>query len=380
MKNQVIKSQKSEEEIIYQYYSLSTFNSIIRNKELWFSDIKKMNDKNEDTEIFLFLKKELRKIMIKIEEEEKKYKENAIKKELIDKITKIAKEDKYKDCLREIKKISVRKDPKYLLDLKEKRNKIAGILSLRQFQEADKFISCFSKKGDLLGQWRSYADDGKGICIGFKLEELKRIFSKLSTIEGSINNISYLNENMSVEAILKKFNEENIFSSVLEESFAPILEDINDEFERDFFISMLGSDFFKIVTEKYLSDKEKEMLRKIKEICKKYNTSTFFKHSGFEEEKEVRILIKKIKESEEKEKTRISKNDFRINQKNDDFIEYIKLIFSEEDFKSIVSEIVIGPNNNIDEIYLKKFLENQKILKKNEQTIEIKKSKIPYKN
>lgn len=374
------KPQEDEKAIIYQYYSLSTFNSIIKNKELWFSDIKKMNDKNEDVEIFLFLKKELREIMIKIQKEEERNKENTIKKELIDKITEIAKEEKYKEYIREIKKLSVRKDPNYLSSLKEERNKIAGILSLKQFQESDKFISCFSKQGDLLGQWRSYADDGKGICIGFKLEKLKQIFSKLPTIEKSINNINYLDEDMSVKKILDIFNEENIFSNILVESFGSILEDVNDEFERDFFISMLGSDFFKIVAEKYLSNKEKDIVEKIKEICKKFKTSTFFKHSGFKEEEEVRILIKKIKESEESERTHISKNNFRINQKNDDFIEYIKLIFSEEDFKSSVSEIIIGPNNNIDEKYLRKFLENQNIMKEKEETIVIKKSKIPYKN
>lgn len=28
-------------------------------------------------------------------------------------------------------------------------------------------ISCFSKNGDLLSQWRAYAEDGKGFSIGF---------------------------------------------------------------------------------------------------------------------------------------------------------------------------------------------------------------------
>ena len=29
------------------------------------------------------------------------------------------------------------------------------------------YCSCFSKNGDSLGQWRSYADDGRGVAIGF---------------------------------------------------------------------------------------------------------------------------------------------------------------------------------------------------------------------
>lgn len=38
---------------------------------------------------------------------------------------------------------------------------------------AHPFISCFSLKGDLLGQWRAYADDGKGFSIGFNADSLK---------------------------------------------------------------------------------------------------------------------------------------------------------------------------------------------------------------
>jgi len=29
------------------------------------------------------------------------------------------------------------------------------------------YIACFSEKGDLLSQWRAYADDGEGVAIGF---------------------------------------------------------------------------------------------------------------------------------------------------------------------------------------------------------------------
>ena len=29
------------------------------------------------------------------------------------------------------------------------------------------FVFCFSENGDLLSQWRAYADDGKGLCLGF---------------------------------------------------------------------------------------------------------------------------------------------------------------------------------------------------------------------
>jgi len=34
---------------------------------------------------------------------------------------------------------------------------------------------CFSLDGDTLSQWRAYADDGKGYCIGFKARELTQM-------------------------------------------------------------------------------------------------------------------------------------------------------------------------------------------------------------
>lgn len=34
------------------------------------------------------------------------------------------------------------------------------------------YISCFSKESDILSQWRAYADNGKGVSIGFDLEKL----------------------------------------------------------------------------------------------------------------------------------------------------------------------------------------------------------------
>jgi hypothetical protein len=34
------------------------------------------------------------------------------------------------------------------------------------------FVVCFSEEGDLLSQWRAYADDGRGFAIGFDLQRL----------------------------------------------------------------------------------------------------------------------------------------------------------------------------------------------------------------
>lgn len=39
----------------------------------------------------------------------------------------------------------------------------------------DALAFCLSEKGDLLSQWRGYANNGKGVAIGFKTEQLKNL-------------------------------------------------------------------------------------------------------------------------------------------------------------------------------------------------------------
>lgn len=38
---------------------------------------------------------------------------------------------------------------------------------------------CLSEQGDLLSQWRGYADDGRGVCIGFNKPYLEKLGSSL---------------------------------------------------------------------------------------------------------------------------------------------------------------------------------------------------------
>lgn len=43
---------------------------------------------------------------------------------------------------------------------------------LRTVQHVDPYCACFSEEGDVLSQWRAYADDGQGFAIGFASEVL----------------------------------------------------------------------------------------------------------------------------------------------------------------------------------------------------------------
>lgn len=46
-------------------------------------------------------------------------------------------------------------------------NQFWGIYLIRQI-----YLACFSANGDLLSQWRAYADDGRGVALGFNADRL----------------------------------------------------------------------------------------------------------------------------------------------------------------------------------------------------------------
>jgi len=53
------------------------------------------------------------------------------------------------------------------------------------------FAACFSEHADMLGQWRGYADDGKGICLGFSQKQLKRYIARNNNIMNLVK-VKYL--------------------------------------------------------------------------------------------------------------------------------------------------------------------------------------------
>lgn len=125
--------------MIYHYCGKDVFEKIIETKIIWLSDITKMNDKG-------------------------KYKSGF---QIINEILK-----SYSDVY-EI--ISTEMSP----------NNINNTFKV--------LISCFSRDGDILSQWRAYANDGHGFSIGFDMEMVKqhhlfnRYLEKMEPISGKIN-------------------------------------------------------------------------------------------------------------------------------------------------------------------------------------------------
>lgn len=55
------------------------------------------------------------------------------------------------------------------------------------------FVICFSENGDLLSQWRGYADNGRGVTIGFDYNTLQEyVKQNFGILE--LKNVVYISE------------------------------------------------------------------------------------------------------------------------------------------------------------------------------------------
>ncbi|WP_300921919.1 DUF2971 domain-containing protein, partial [uncultured Desulfovibrio sp.] len=114
----IIQDQRNSPSFIYHYCSMESFSKIIENREIWVTPAVKMNDITEGSWITALLRR---------------YAQENLS--------------------------STQKD----LDF---ANAILEFIAINSYPL---YMTCFSQNKDLLSQWRGYADAGKGISIGFKL-------------------------------------------------------------------------------------------------------------------------------------------------------------------------------------------------------------------
>jgi len=133
---------------LYHYCSLNTFVNIIKSRSIWLSDISKSNDKQELTwlknrfELFLY----------------KQWVDYAKSKEKIDDLQSVD------------------------FSEFEKTHLFTNYLMKNNLKTS--YVFCLSECRDDLGQWRGYADDGRGISIGFNAN----VFHVLCQIYSNANN------------------------------------------------------------------------------------------------------------------------------------------------------------------------------------------------
>lgn len=143
--------KSKEPRILYHYCSLETFLSIIKSSSIWLSDVKKSNDSQE----VKWLRQNYYYYILK------KYKETNDRniKQICEIILSVSPQDGFQEC------------PSWLLSASGETSK--QIIDI--FNSLRVYTFCLSQRSDSLGQWRGYADGGRGVAIGFSKEYLNAI-------------------------------------------------------------------------------------------------------------------------------------------------------------------------------------------------------------
>lgn len=251
--------------IIYHYCNIDSFKAIIQNKTLWLSSIYNLND----------------------------YKEiHWIKDKVSQKIKELTTKDSFS---------------KY---------KIFEELYLKQHPLL--YIASFSQGKDLLSQWRAYANDGKGVAIGFNAN----YFNQIKYIKNSEVLYSEEEQNSQINEIIKEI----------------------DNFDNK--------------TVKSNSDSFENLCEKV--ITKINNLAGKSKNELFKEEQEVRLIHNPIIISSEKNscyKIENSISDMKFRSCHDNLIPYFELKFDKEiENISPIVEIIKGPKNKAIDKEIKMFM------------------------
>lgn len=227
--------------------------------------------------------------------------------------------------------------------------------NIEQIYKGERYVTCFSKDGDLLSQWRAYANQGKGVSIGFDFYNFEHCIEQI--IHGK--HIEY---------------NEDIQNQVIEELVRIIIHFYKSKKEA---IDWGDYGFEKLVTS--------VIFEFLQDIISSY------KNSSFKEEQEFRYEY-------EIDGNMVKKKDEIISFRSSDtlIIPYIKLEAKYKRFlrnkekgkyenvgaypidaikKLPIKEIIIGPSLDYETI---KIGIEELLLKHNYENIKIIKSEIPY--
>ncbi|HEY5125197.1 MAG TPA: DUF2971 domain-containing protein [Ignavibacteria bacterium] len=275
-----------DDEIIYHYCDANAFLSICSNKKIRFSDIFSMNDFFEMHWGYSIWEKAATELF------------NEVGRDFLDKIDEV-----------------IHKSGLYGLVI----------------------TSCFSLDGDVLSQWRAYADDGTGYSIGFKAKDLIKL--PIRPLKISYNEQEQINEVIKVVKAL--YNVEN------------------KEKEK------YGSDFRMLCYELA------------------YDLSAF-KNPSFIEEKEIRLIhildfeksndfLKLVDDGGEALGKEVKGEPVLFRIRDNIPSPYIDLDFINEGNINPVKEVIIGPKNNVLQSAISIFLETIGI-----EAVKIKHSRSSY--
>lgn len=286
--------------IYYHYCSLETLIHIIKDKKIRLCNIGKMNDEQECIDI--------EKILLKIIADEKLDKSNP---EILDLVR------TYRDY----------RDDRHM-----------------------PYIACFSEENDRLSQWRAYANDGEGVCIGFDFEDFEDMEEQSPSL------VTIVGTNLGYSKVIYSIDEKK---GIIDESIKYFIE-VMKKAKNDFGLMQTLND---AVSNRLLKN------------------TTIFKNQAFEEEAEYRIiylpLTNSVKEIDldSNDSTLVYLKD-TVELKRNFYAKKDTIVgFYEYPFKAkAIKNIVLGPKCKLDS----NDIDLKNLLKDNHIEAKIYKSKASY--
>ena len=210
------------------------------------------------------------------------------------------------------------------------------------------FVTCFSEAPDILSQWRGYADDGKGCCLGFSMSALQKYCDRSNGVL-RLEKVNYVTRT-EVDALVKQFAK-------------GILESLQDL--RQWIVAEMTHDDEAEDTDCLLAYNFQGMIEKL------LVHSLAFKGAGFAEEKEWRLFLGSQAYKQPNwvlgaaadmkgprgfsETLTFLRNRIEFNITEDNISPYVPVCF--DDFDSVpIEEIWLGPKSRISEYDLKLYL------------------------
>lgn len=295
----VIGLTKKDVSTVYHYCSLETFLSIIKNKTIRLSDVNKSNDYLETKAVLNLIKEAAI---------------NIYKKSPISDRGMLIYGMKDEDAI------------KYLVDVALNR--------ILKFNNLLVYTACFSEEEDLLSQWRGYADNGKGVAIGFNLNCLKKICETTKLLK--------------LEKVIYTSCESDLCNAIVCKYANMIVDDI--------IRALLKGNINELLTNPHGPDPFSSLTQQALIL-----DSVFVKHHSFSEENEWRIVLndelskdsnewdmlynwsEKVASSSENIIYKLFPKALQFRSTGNDIISYLDLCY-EAFIEDIISSIVIGPN------------------------------------
>lgn len=198
------------------------------------------------------------------------------------------------------------------------------------------FVVCFCEEGDVLSQWRGYADNGKGCSLGFSVKELEDYCNTYKGIlrfeQVDYKTVKEINVTI-VEEALKVLNELRGLRNWIVENLPSLHEEKIDKMFRYYFHQMISSVLMSSLKYKNETFKEEQEWRL-------FFSQQIYKYAKWiygDEEIETIVYDDMLK---------VIKNRIEFNVTSDDLIPFYPIKFTEISTNPM-KQVIVGPQNKI---------------------------------